>query len=151
MIKQTFDYDYINAVLNDPEMFERISEDDQESIEIGPNENFIWLEIGDRKGLFLLHPHNLSTWMIHIHIPLNHREYSKQAALDFIEWVKEGNLPGRVNKLITEIPVIYPGVYHYAKKNFKATDEGVNRASILKDGQFIDQYRLGVTINELVG
>ena len=53
----------------------------------------------------------------------------------------------RINKLIAEIPVWYPDVYHFSLKN-GLTDEGINRSSILKNGEFIDQHRLGITKEE---
>jgi hypothetical protein len=147
-MKRTYDLVFINRVLNDPEMFPRISEDDQTSIKIVENDQFIWLEVEKEKGLYLLHPISASTMQIHAHILKPYRaEVAKQSGKDVLKWFFE-NVHDRYNKLIAEIAVIYQDVYHFTKKQgFK--DEGINRASLLKKGNFIDQYRLGITREEI--
>lgn len=53
-----------------------------------------------------------------------------------------------MKKLIAEIPVIYPNVYHYTKKQ-GFVDEGTNRQSFTKNGQICDTHRLGITREEI--
>lgn len=147
-MKRTYDLEFINKVLNDPEMFPRISEDGQTGIKITENDQLIWLEVEEKKGLYLLHKLSESTMQIHAHILKPYREdVAKQSGKDVLKWFLD-NIPERINKLIAEIGVIYPDVYHFTKKQgFK--DEGINRASLLKDGVFVDQYRLGITREEI--
>lgn len=53
-----------------------------------------------------------------------------------------------MQKLIAEIPVIYPNVYGFTKKQ-GFVDEGINRKSFTKDGEIHDQHRLGITRGEI--
>ena len=56
--------------------------------------------------------------------------------------------PRQYEKLNAEIPFIYPEVYHFTK-NFGFQDEGINRLSISKNGLLVDQWRLGITRQEV--
>ena len=53
-----------------------------------------------------------------------------------------------MNKFTTQICVCYPEVYNFALKHFGSKNEGLNRASFLKNGQYQDQYMLGATRQE---
>ena len=148
------DYEKITKILTSDEMWPRISEDGQkkEDLVIEPSPVFIWLMIrtdrGKCLGLFYLHYLNLSTIQGHIHIIKEYRaRYAGAVGKAMLKWIDK-ELDSRVNKIIAEIPVIYKDVYHYVKKH-GFSDEGLNRQSILKNGKFVDQYRLGITREEI--
>jgi len=46
--------------------------------------------------------------------------------------------------------MVYPEVYHFTK-GFGFQDEGINRLSISKNGLLADQWRLGITRQEVAG
>ena len=84
--------------------------------------------------------------MIHAHILKEHRKHALEAGTAIIGWFIN-EVHSDFKKLVAEIPVTYPDVYHYTKK-FGFQDEGINRKSIMKKGQLVDQYRLGLTREE---
>ena len=141
----------VEAVIKDPEIFGRIAEDghDLESYKITHNESqcFFTLESeGAVIGVWILYPANKSTLNIHCNILKEHREHGKEAGRLILEWFVN-NAASNYKKLNAEIPVIYPEVYHYTRAyGFK--DEGINRASIMKGGALVDQFRLGLTRDE---
>lgn len=154
-IEPTQDFERITEILTDDEMWPRISEDGQnkEDFVITENNGFLWFgvfsERGEMVGLFFFHYLNLSTFQAHIHILEKYRkDYSKCSIVGMLEYFTD-KIDSRVNKIVLEIPVIYQDVYHFAKK-YGFEDEGVNKESILKNGSFVDQYRLGLTRSEAI-
>ena len=151
ILERTKDLDLIKGVLTDSEMWERIKEDDNEleDFKIPDNQELIWLAINTEDGLaglFYMHNINATTIQLHAHIlePFR-KKYAKIAGKLVITYFSE--MEERVNKLVAEIPVCYPDVYHFSIKN-GLQDEGINRKSTLKNGEFMDQHRLGITRDE---
>ena len=152
-IEPTQDFEQITSILTDNEMWPRISEDGQNKDEfiVSENAGFLWFgvfaEDGEMVGVFFFHYLNLSTFQAHIHILEKHRkDYAKCSIIGMLEYFVH-KISHRVNKIVLEIPVIYPDVYHFTKK-YGFYDEGVNKDSIYKGGKFVDQYRLGITKGE---
>lgn len=146
------DMEVVKSILTDHEMWVRIKEDDNdlEDFTVPDNENLLWLGIytdDGLAGLFFIHNLNLTTIQLHAHIlePFR-KKYAKEAGKLVITYFAH-EMSDRINKLIAEIPVCYPDVYHFSLNN-GLKDEGINRASILKNGEFMDQHRLGITKQE---
>lgn len=140
-------------IKNDPEAWDRVSEDGnkKEDFIITENPYFWWVGCYAKGkgmvGLFWLHHINNTTIQIHINVKKEHREkYAYECGESILKFFQK-ELKG-YDKIIAEIPVIYPDVYYYAKK-FGFVDEGVNRASYKKNNKIIDQYRLGITRSEV--
>lgn len=138
-------------ILKDPEIFERIAEDgiDAEYYQVDlPDRNCYMIIKDDDKtiGVWCLYPANASTLNIHANILKEHRKHAKEAARLVLNWFADHS-PDQYVKLNAEIPVIYEDVYTYTK-SFGFIDEGINRLSIMKKGQLIDQHLLGLTRNE---
>ena len=146
------DMEVVKSILTDPEMWARIREDDNEleDFEVPDNDELLWLGIytdDGLAGLFFIHNLSLTTIQLHAHILEPFRaKYAKEAGRLVIAYFAY-EMSDRINKLIAEIPVCYPDVYHFSLKN-GLKDEGINRASILKNGEFMDQHRLGITKQE---
>lgn len=142
----------VEVVLKDPEIFDRISADGQtlENFEIEFNDHNMYLMIdvdGECIGTFNLHSHNINTMMVHISILKNHRKHGNMAGQLFYEWIIR-ECDQKFHKFITEVPVIYHRVYEYTKR-FGFKDEGINRASLKKNGRYIDQRMVGITRDEI--
>ena len=153
-IEECYDMDYVEEVLCDGEMWKRIAEDDQDIEDFTTeaiNDNWRFLELltpDGSIGMFILHPVNVTTCKIHAHVLKKFREkYAVEAGWAMMWWMNN-HLPVRVRKIIAEIPTVHQDVYHYTKK-FGFIDEGVNRKSILIDGEVVDQYYLGITREEI--
>lgn len=93
-------------------------------------------------GIYRIHELNGVTWQIHA--LMIDRENAKESGRLALQWCYDFG----VQKLIAEIPVIYPNVYHFTKhQGFQ--DEGINRKSFKKNGEIVDCYRLGITREEI--
>ena len=99
-------------------------------------------------GVWNLYPINTVTLNIHCNILKEFREYGKEASVLILSWFIT-DCPKQYHKLNAEIPMIYPEVYHHTK-NFGFKDEGINRKSIMKNGELVDQWRLGITKQEVI-
>lgn len=141
----------VSEILRDPELFDRISEwdspKDTYEIPFDGRQCYMLIKLGDKSiGVWCLYPVNGSTLNIHCNILKEYREYGKAAGRLIVDWFAN-ECPEQYQKLNAEIPIIYPEVYHFTK-GFGFIDEGINRKSIMKDGELTDQYRLGLTRSE---
>lgn len=146
------DAEIVKEILTDPEMWARISEDDNdiEVFTVPISEGILWLGVYTDDGLiglFYIHDINFTTVQLHAHILEPYRkQYAKEAGRLVIAYFAN-EMSDRINKLIAEIPVCYPDVYHFSLNN-GLKDEGINRQSTLKNGEYMDQHRLGITKEE---
>jgi len=114
-------------------------------------ENIYWLLIkeGDQiLGMFTLIPLNEVTLDGHAHVLPEHRDKAKEIGLMSIKWLLD-NVDQKYQKLNTQVPTIYPNVYHYTLK-IGLKDEGLNRLSYRKNGELHDQHMVGATRDELI-
>ena len=140
----------VDEILRDPEIFARIAEDDSENYVTPFDEHQCYMMVMKDKepiGVWNLYPVNSSTLNIHCNILKEHREHGDVAAILILSWFLT-DCPKQYQKLNAEIPKIYPEVYYYTKK-YGFQDEGINRQSILKNGELVDQWRLGITKEEV--
>ena len=150
-LKKAETVEEVALILKDPELFERIAEDGHltEDYEIPFDEHQCYMMImkGDQAiGVWNLYPINMVTLNIHCNIIKQYRNYGKEAARLIVDWFAN-DCPAQYQKLNAEIPAVYPEVYHFTKK-FGFVDEGINRLSIMKNGELTDQYMLGLTREE---
>lgn len=153
-LRPELDAQVIKEALVEPELWERISEDgtDQEIFTPPVGPGFVWLAIITEDGLagyFFFHQLSLTTVKFHAHILKDYREkWSKKAGLLGLEYFAY-NLNDRIHKMVAEIPVCYKDVYHYSL-NHGLSDEGLNRKSVMKNGELMDQHLLGITKQEAI-
>lgn len=149
-LKKAESVEEVDKILRDPELFDRISEDDVKDYEtpFDGHQRYMMIMKDDLAiGVWNLYPLNSVTLNIHCNMLKDYREYNEEAGVLLFTWFL-ADCPKQYQKLNTEIPTIYASVYHYAKK-FGFKDEGINRKSIKKSGELIDQWRLGITRNEV--
>jgi len=151
MLKKAESADEVGIILRDPELFERIAEDghsvDDYDIPFDECQRYMMIMFNDKAiGVWNLYPLNTVTLNIHCNIIKEYREHGKEAAILILKWFIN-DCPVQYQKLNAEIPVIYPEVYHFTK-GFGFIDEGLNRLSIMKSEELVDQYRLGITRQE---
>jgi hypothetical protein len=138
--------------LKNPEIFERISSHGQnaEEFEIKIDDSNVYLLIRNKEeiaGLYHLSPHNQQTINMHCNMLKQHRYIANDAGLLVYDWILN-DCNKQYTKFITEVPQCYPEVYFYAKR-FGFEDEGTNRKSVIKNGTLIDQWRVGITKQEI--
>lgn len=151
-IERSHDYALIQRIITHPEIYPYVSDDHSpdpadywpmesaQMVYIVPMYNLIF-----PMGVFACHPHNSICYEAHTCILPDFRgERALMAAQASVTWFFE-NTDGL--KVITHVPRYNRIAYHFSKKvGFK--DEGINRASFLKDGVLHDQYLLGITAEE---
>lgn len=152
-LKKAESVEEVGKILKEPELFDRIAEDsinpDSYEIEFNGCQCYMMIMLDDVAiGVWNLYPLNTVTLNIHCNILKEHRQHGKDAARLIMEWFTT-ECPEQYQKLNAEIPVIYKSVYYFTK-GFGMKDEGVNRLSIMKNGELVDQNRLGLTRNEAV-
>lgn len=152
ILEYTKDAEIITKILFDESIWDRSCEDgqSQENFMLPSSDDWVWCLFKDEDvniGAFCIHPVNNTTVKVHIHVLGQYREkQAYECGVMIISWFAN-SAPKNINKMIAEIPVIYPDVYHYTKK-FGFSDEGLNRESHTKNGKIHDQYMLGITRSE---
>jgi len=136
----------IRAIL--AQMLDDIAEDGYNFEQFKPDVNGeSWVAIHDNqeiKALYNFHAVNSSTLMIHSHVLKQFRKDSLKLGQEALRYF----LTTDYHKLIVEVPAIYRHIRIYLLRlGFKF--EGINRESYLKNGQYIDQYRFGITRGEI--
>ena len=147
-LERTFDREYIRSIV--VEMWNSICEDGHSISDFEADEYAnCWVKMGDI-GLYNLHPHNSSTLEIHAFIlPEYRQEYAEASGVEILKWL-EGNVPEQYQKVIAQVPFLYPNVKDFCVKNgFQI--EGVNRLSHKKNGKLVNQWLLGITRDEIRG
>ncbi len=135
----------------DDELLDRITDDYTNKGGINLHRDHLYVGVFDNEliGFIRLHPENRTTMTIHINIPERHRAKAKQIPKLFFSEVKKNAAP-EVQKFICKIPVIYKDVYNFAKfAGFE--DEGLDKKSIMKGGQLIDRYIMGLQRSDIDG
>jgi hypothetical protein len=90
-------------------------------------------------GFWTLHKHDEATLMIHANILQEHRKHGLKAGHMVVDWFNR-EAPEQFDKLLAEIPTIYPDVYRFTKK-FGFMDAGTGEP-ITKKGETVSQYLL---------
>ena len=152
-LKKAESAEEVGKILKDSELFDRIAEDsvDPEEYEIpfDGHQCYMMIMLGDEPiGVWNLYPLNTVTLNLHCNILKEHRKHGKDAGRLILEWFTT-ECPSQYQKLNAEIPAVYESVYHFTK-GFGFKDEGINRLSIMKNGELTDQHRLGITRSEVV-
>ena len=147
-IEQSQDYDLVDSIIKDVELFARISEDgvDPDEYQVSQGSVYYLIYKGDElAGVWDLHHVNSTSVQIHANILQQHRDCAMEAGRLIVEVFAKSHY----HKMIAEIPFVYPDVYHYTKK-FGFLDEGVNRLSIEKGGNIVSQWRLGLVKSDAI-
>lgn len=143
-----------NFIKDDPELWDRISEDGnkKDDFKILPNPYFWWIGCYSKKGvlvgIFWLHHINNVTIQLHAHVKKEYRkDYAYQCGREILKYfIKEFK---NYEKMIAEIPEIYPDVIKFTLK-FGFKEEGVNRLSYKKNNKIVNQCRYGITKKEVM-
>ena len=145
LVARCYDIDVVRAILTHPAIYECISEDGTPS-----REDFIPPMIGaayvvgivgaEPIGIVMFHPINVITWECHVQVLPEYREdHADEFAEKAVGWAWDMG----VQKLVAQIPFLYPNVRDFGLRHgFQV--EGINRRSYLKKGQLHDQWYMGL-------
>lgn len=146
---KTYNVDVIKSVMFVDEIWDAVTEDHHEKEYYEPNlQQTTWYEILDGDillGLLAMDHVNVVTQRVHPMILPEHRTRSRDICKSMLTmWCNSTDY----RKLIAEIPECYKGVIKFASvMGFKP--EGIRAASFMKNGDIIDTYLFGATIEEL--
>jgi len=154
-LKEIKDLDLVRRfIVEDEELWERVSEDSstKESFIIKENPYFWWIGCYNENsvlvGFFWLHHINDVCLQIHAHVKKEYRkDYAYECGKGVIEYFVN-KMPKNYQKLVAEIPVIYPDVIKFTEK-FGFVFEGVNKLSCRKNKKVIDQNRYGLIRSDI--
>lgn len=149
-IERTYDAKLIRSIMWS--MWDDVAEDGQIKDNYWPDvQPELWLNVSKDDavlGVYRLHAITDSCLQVHIQIKKEHRgETAREVQAAVNRWWLE-NLPANYQKLIAEVPVLYPNVREFILAN-GWTIEGINRLSIKKKGRLVDMWRFGITRSEL--
>jgi RimJ/RimL family protein N-acetyltransferase len=145
LVARCYDVDVIKYVLTEKDIYERIREDGW------PDSSFYQPDIvncvyiigivgSEPMGIATVCPINNVSCECHFSVlPGFRKVYAHEFAKKAIEWTFEAGF----HKIVAQIPFIYPKVKNFCvKTGFQV--EGINRKSILKNGEIHDQWYLGL-------
>ncbi len=146
---KTYNVDIIKSVVLNDVIWESSSEDHQQKSDFIPNlSTSTYYEILDGNillGLLAMDHVNSVTQRVHPMILPEHRAKSKDICRTMIQmWCNSTDY----SKIIAEIPECYKGVIKFAGQ-MGLQPEGIRTASYMKNGDIIDEYLFGATIQEL--
>ncbi len=129
IVRPTTDHSIIKSVLLDEWIIDRICEDGSGPEDIDLDDGAIYLTDDEVSGIGIFHRVNIITCEFHIQMLDRSKAMEFGAScLDFI-WNNT-----KLNKIIAQIPEIYPDVCRFAEKHgFKV--EGINRGAYLKNSE----------------
>lgn len=142
----------VKAFISQEEIWERF-EDGIDKEDFQPLNDSVaqWLLCFDDNkivGMILVHFDTNSSLMMHPYLLAKYRHKGRDMMSAFYKWFL--TLADQVHKLNVSIPITQRKVINFAKKvGFK--QEGINRESYMKDGQYYDQIILGLTRPEIEG
>ena len=150
-VTRTYDAALITDLMTRDDIWATIAEDGQKKEEFEPNVlDECWLEMKAGEtlvGVYNLHTHNGITVQIHAHVLPEHRKKNSRATgIESLRWIYD-NAPV-YKKVIAEIPFCFENVKNFAE-SIGYQLEGVNRLSYLKNGVIVDQWRMGITRDEI--
>ena len=152
-VERTYDKTFIRKILTSEEVWDSIAEDGQEKglFEVDLNKNiFLAINSGSTTclGIYILHVFNGCTLQIHANMLPEHRKaFATDSGKKVLEWFRD-NGPEKYQKLIAQIPSLYPHVYHFTL-NRGFSDEGLIKNAYRKKGKLFDIHVLGLSRNSL--
>jgi len=148
--ERTYDKVLIKSIIFNQAIWECIAEDGQEKADFDPDvESECWLVMRLDEipiALYNIHALNSVTAQIHAHVlPAYRKEHSKETGALVLRYILENT---DYQKIVAVIPVIYENVKKFTM-SFGFVEEGINRKSIMKGGELLDQWMLGATRSEI--
>ena len=142
IVQQTFDIGRIKHLMKD--VF--IASDNNESFEPRLDSLNGWVIVKDYdkiQGIAYIEQQTTSTVIFHPYL-LGKKGNGREMIKSVLKWL----LNTKIHKVNISIPVIYQSTINTAKK-LGFVDEGLNRESFLKNGEYIDQRLFGLTRSEI--
>lgn len=151
LIERTHDMELVDSIMRHPQIWPHVHDDGAEDWQPVDHEGIFWMLItrdnGEVGGVFMVHATNSYCYEMHTCLlPETWGAEAARAAQLLAGWVFRET---PAEKLVTNVPA-----YNRAARRFAIAggmqQEGVNRASFMKNGVMVDQIMLGITKEELI-
>lgn len=145
-VERTFDKKHIKNVV--AQMWDCVCEDGHPIDEWEPEvEASCWIDVNSW-GVYSFDAVNKTTLEMHAFIkPDCRKKHSDESGKLILKWVLDES-PAQYKKIITEVPTIHPNVREFCLRH-GFQEEGINRLSHQKNGVLYDQWRFGITRDEI--
>lgn len=146
-VERTHDMEVVKRIMSHPRVWPHIHEDGPTEPAPFDHEGLIWAVVLDDGpiGVFLAHQRTFVCYEMHTCLlPETWGRRASEAAQLFLTFMF---CQGGCQKIVTNVPAYNRHALRFAKAN-GMKEEGINRASYLKDGELIDQVMLGITYKE---
>lgn len=149
--ERTFDVNLIKNIVTRDDIWKTVAEDGQKKEDFIPfTKADCWLKVtsgADCVGLFLFERKNKVLLEVHPFILTEFRgKIGHLAGVEHLKWIYKND--PKCQKIIGSVPVIYKHVKMFANM-LGYRDEGISKASYMKNGRLHDQWYLGITRKEI--
>ena len=148
ILTRTRDMGLVGSIVAHPAIWPHIHDDATAEFQpIPDHEAMHWMLVDDGApaGVFLVHAHNTVCYEMHTCLlPRTWGQQAKDAAQMLLRWAFEDT---DCQKMITTVPAYNRPALRFAKAG-GMSQEGINRASFMRNGELIDQIMLGITKQE---
>lgn len=149
IIERTHDMGLVALVMGHPRVWPHIHEDGTDAPDPQDHEALYWMQAttdGQQLvGVFLVHAVSSVCYEMHTCIlPECRGAVAANAAQALLTWAFTET---ECRKMITRVPAYNTAALRFALAG-GMTQEGINRASFMRNGALIDQIMLGITIEE---
>jgi len=144
IVEQIFDKELIKQLME--KVLISSDNDNPENFEPRVDNLNGWVIVKDYdkiEGIAYIEQQTTTTALFHPYL-LGDKGKGREMIKSVLKWL----LKTEIHKFNISIPVIYQSTYNTAKK-LRFIDEGINRESFLKNGEYHDQYLLGLTRSEI--
>lgn len=147
-VQRTHDMATVRQIVTHPAIWPHAHEDGMtDAWEPEDSEAMMWVLVTDPHpiGVFLVHPRGVQCLEMHTCLlPIAWGPTAAHAAQLLLKWAFQS---GNCRKMVTSVPAYNRAALRFAKAG-GMTQEGINRASYLHNGEMVDQIMLGVTREE---
>lgn len=150
-IERTLDAELIKGIITRPDMWRTVAEDGVKVEGYAPDlarAAYLSVSVGGAVvAIYQLMAINSVCLEIHAHVLPEYRsKYADKTGRAVLKWIYD--TAPQYNKVVVFVPVLYKNVRLFTcRLGFK--EEGLNRASYLKNGIIVDQWLLGITRAEI--
>lgn len=146
-LSRTHDMAVVASIMGHPSIWPHVHDDGMAKCEPVDHEGFHWMLVddGEPAGAFLIHATNSVCYKMHT--MLLPRIWGPQAAIAAKKLLEWAFTETACEKMITDVPAYNRAALRFAMAG-GMSQEGINRASFMRNGELIDQVMFGITKKE---
>lgn len=148
-LERTHDMALVESIMRHPSIWPHVHDDGAEDWQPFDHDAIYWMLVtrsnGESGGVFMVHQANSYCYEMHTCLlPCAWGTEASKAAQILLGWAFKET---ECRKMVTNVPAYNRAAFRFAKAG-GMQQEGINRASFMRNGQMIDQIMLGITKEE---